>query len=172
MCLVISVGYGISDVRIVIVFLKKSKKLLLPRFSLYSLAKERFRFPNKFGMHLLFVVAFNALILWIIKEFLPGVSASDTWQFYFAGGVVLGLLNGFVRPILKLFGFPFLIITFGGFILVINAIILALFEKILSLLHIAGTMNPPFEFGGIGNFAIAVVIFTLFNTISGVFFKK
>ena len=132
------------------------------------------RIPNTFifqenHMHILFVVAFNALILWIIKEFLPGVSASDTWQFYFAGGVVLGVLNGFVRPVLKVLGFPFLIITLGGFILVINAIILALFEKILALLHIA---NASFSFGTFGNFVIAVVIFTLFNTISGVFFKK
>ena len=120
-------------------------------------------------MHLLAVVAFNALILYLIKAFLPGVQATDTWQFYFAGGVILGILNSFIKPVLKLLGFPFLIMTFGGFILVINAIILALFEKILALLHIA---NASFSFGGFANFIIAVVIFTLFNTIFGVFIKK
>lgn len=51
----------------------------------------------------------------------------------------------------------------------INGIILALLEKIILALNIAGV---AFSTGGFVNFAIAVVIFTVFNTIYGVFFKK
>lgn len=83
--------------------------------------------------------------------------------------MVLGLLNAFVRPILKVLGFPFVVLTFGLFLLVINGIILALLEKIILALNISGIQ---FSTGGFVNFAIAVVIFTVFNTIYGVFFKR
>ncbi len=82
---------------------------------------------------------------------------------------MLGLLNAFVRPILKVLGFPFVVLTFGLFLLVINGIILALLEKIILALNISGIQ---FATGGFVNFAIAVVIFTVFNTIYGVFFKR
>lgn len=120
-------------------------------------------------MKLFFSIAANALILFGITYFVPEVVAQGGWKLYFVGGVVLGMLNAFVRPLLKLFGFPFMIVTFGAFILVINGIILALLEKIIFALNIEGV---KFATGGFVNFAIAVVIFTVFNTIYGVFFKK
>lgn len=120
-------------------------------------------------MRLLFSIAANAAILYAIAYFLPEVTATGGWKLYLVGGVVLGILNTFIRPILKLLGLPFILLTFGLFILVINGIILALFEKIILVLNVSGI---AFETGGFTNFAIAVVLFTIFNTIYGVFFKK
>lgn len=120
-------------------------------------------------MKLFFSIAANASILFAIAYFLPEATATGGWKLYLVGGVVLGLLNAFLRPILKLLGFPFVILTFGLFILVINAIILGLFEKIILALNISGV---AFATGSWINFAIAVVIFTVFNTIYGVFFGK
>ena len=127
-------------------------------------------------MHLLFSVAFNALILWAIGHFLPYDAATQTgvimgggWQLYIAGGIILGLLNAIVRPILKLLGFPFILLTFGLFILVINGIILKLLENIIGLLNISGV---AYEIKGIVNFIIAVAIFTLFNIVYNAFLKK
>jgi len=87
-------------------------------------------------MNILISVLANAAILFGIAYFLPYDIATDTgivvtgsWQLYIAGGIILGLLNIIVRPILKLIGFPFMILTFGLFILVINGIILKLLEK-------------------------------------------
>ena len=120
-------------------------------------------------MKLFFSIAANAGILFAITYFLPEVTATGGWKLYLVGGVVLGMLNAFIRPILKFFGFPFILLTFGLFILVINAAILALFEKIITVLNVSGV---AFATGGFANFAIAVVIFTVFNTLYGVFFKK
>lgn len=127
-------------------------------------------------MHLLFSIAFNALILASIAYFLPydaalqtGVIASGGWQLYVAGGIVLGLLNAIIRPILKVLGFPFILITFGLFILVINGVILALLEKIIRLLNLSGV---SYSIEGWVNFAIAVAIFTVFNIVYNAFLKK
>ncbi len=120
-------------------------------------------------MKIFLSITLNGLILYAIQYFLPEIVATGGWKLYFVGGVVLGLLNLLVRPVLKLIGFPFMIITFGLFILVINAVIILLLEKIILLLNIP---NIAYSTGGIVNFTVAVVIFTVFNTLYGVFFKK
>ncbi len=48
------------------------------------------------------------------------VTATGGWKLYLVAGVVLGLLNTFIKPLLKVLGFPFILITFGLFTLVIN----------------------------------------------------
>lgn len=49
--------------------------------------------------------------------------------------LVLGLLNGFVRPVLMLLSLPLLIFTLGLFTLVINALLLLLVSAILGPQH-------------------------------------
>ncbi|MDD2487320.1 MAG: phage holin family protein [Candidatus Gracilibacteria bacterium] len=113
-------------------------------------------------------VLFNALILFFITYFLPDVTYSGGWKLFLIGGLVLGVLNFFVRPVLKIFGFPFIILTFGLFILVINGIILYLLELIIKSLNFQGVnISIP----GALNFVIAVAIFTIFNTIYNTFIK-
>lgn len=128
-------------------------------------------------MHILLSVAFNGLILFAISYFLPYDAATQTgviaqgewWQLYIAGGIILGLLNAVVRPILKILGFPFMILTFGLFIFVINGVILFLLEKCIHAINITGV---TYEINGVVNFAIAVAIFTVFNIVYHAFLKK
>jgi uncharacterized membrane protein YvlD (DUF360 family) len=61
-----------------------------------------------------------------------------------------------------------MILTFGLFNLVINGVILWLLQRIIQVLNIA---EVTYNFGGWVNFAIAVVIFSIFNTLYGTFFK-
>ncbi|MDD5377191.1 MAG: phage holin family protein [Candidatus Gracilibacteria bacterium] len=127
-------------------------------------------------MQILISVLANAAILFGVAYFLPydtatgtGVLATGSWQLYIAGGIILGLLNTIVRPILKLLGFPFMILTFGLFILVINGIILKLLEKAIQAIGINGV---SYEIHGIAIFAIAVAIFTVFNIVANTLVKK
>jgi putative membrane protein len=119
-------------------------------------------------MKIFFSILLNASILYAIAYLIPEVVALGGWQLYLIAGVILGVLNTFIKPILKVLGFPFIIITFGLFTLVINGVILLLLQKIITLLNIAGV---SYQIDGWVNFAIAVVIFSIFNTIYGAFFK-
>lgn len=120
------------------------------------------------SMRIFLSIFFNGLILYGMSYLLPEIVATGGIKLYFVAGVVLGLLNTFIKPILKILGFPFVIITFGLFTLVINGVILGLLQKIIEILNIVGV---TYSFGGWVNFAIAVVIFSIFNTLYGTFFK-
>lgn len=77
----------------------------------------------------------NAVGIFIIGYILSGVKIES---FFTALGVaiLLGLVNTFVKPILLFLTFPITLITFGLFILVINALMLMLVDALLEGLEI------------------------------------
>ena len=52
--------------------------------------------------------------------------------------LVLGVLNAFVKPLLRLISLPFIILTLGFFLLVINALLLWLTSKLVHGFHVDG----------------------------------
>jgi len=58
--------------------------------------------------------------LYLAQKFIPDVQFSGNWQFLVLTGLVLGLINFFIKPILKTITLPIRIFTFGLFSLVIN----------------------------------------------------
>jgi putative membrane protein len=66
----------------------------------------------------------SAVALWVADAVLAGFSVSDGIRGYLVAGLVLGALNTFIRPLLKLLALPLIFATLGLFTLVINAAIL------------------------------------------------
>lgn len=62
----------------------------------------------------------TALGLWLAAWLVPGVEFLSTGSLV-AAAVLLGLVNAIVRPILVFVTFPLTVITFGLFLLVVNA---------------------------------------------------
>lgn len=73
--------------------------------------------------HFLLTWLGTAIALLITAHFVPGFIVKSFVAALIAA-VVLGLVNAFVRPILRLFAFPITLITFGLFTFVINALTL------------------------------------------------
>lgn len=82
---------------------------------------------------LLFQIIAAMLGLWLASSFVPGVqlnllpdssffgiSLTQTWQIFVLLGIILGLLNFFVKPILNVITLPLRVITLGLFGLLIN----------------------------------------------------
>jgi putative membrane protein len=63
-----------------------------------------------------------ALALLAAGRLVPGVHLADIYSALIAS-VVLGLINLFVRPVLRLLTLPITILTFGLFALVLNALL-------------------------------------------------
>ena len=121
-------------------------------------------------MNIILSVVFNAGILYAISYFLPdGVTVAGGWKVFFIGGFILGLLNFVIKPLLKIIGFPFMLLTFGLFGLVINWIILVLLQTIINSLHYGEIMQ--YEIHGFLNYIIAIAILTFFNTLYNAFLK-
>ncbi len=65
----------------------------------------------------------NLLLLALVAWMFDGIAVSGPLALIFAG-IILGLLNAFLRPILILITLPLTIVTIGVFIFVINALLL------------------------------------------------
>ena len=54
-----------------------------------------------------------------------------TWWYYVLAGLVFSLVNTLIKPLATILALPMMVITFGAFTLVINALMMALTIKIL-----------------------------------------
>jgi putative membrane protein len=70
-----------------------------------------------------FRVLFAAVGLYLAARFVPGISA-DGWTTLLIAGLLLGVVNAVVKPIVVILTFPITIITLGLFLLVVNGAML------------------------------------------------
>lgn len=66
----------------------------------------------------------NILALYLAQLWVAGFGVSGGWKGYLIAGIVLGVLNLILKPILKIISAPLIWISLGLFTLVINAIVL------------------------------------------------
>jgi len=81
-------------------------------------------------MNLIIRLIVTALLVMLLSYVLPGVHVAGFVTALIVA-IVLGLLNIFVKPILVLFTLPVTILTFGLFLLVINAIVILICDYIV-----------------------------------------
>ena len=79
------------------------------------------------------------LVRWVVASLAPFAAAwlvpgiyvdGSGWVVYAVMAVILGLINAIVRPLLKLLTCPFILLTLGLFVLIINGITLWLASAI------------------------------------------
>lgn len=78
-----------------------------------------------------------ALGLWLATEWVDGISI-DAASTLLLAGLLLGIVNAFVRPLIVLLTLPFTVLTLGLFLLVVNAAMLGLVAALLDGMSIAG----------------------------------
>lgn len=83
-------------------------------------------------------VIFNALAIFLIAYLIPGIDFKGDFLSLLAAALALGLINTFLKPMLKLFFAPFLLLSLGLFAIVINTGLLWLLTKIIQDLTISG----------------------------------
>lgn len=78
------------------------------------------------GMNLIFKLLINAAALWVAGAIVSGIELNGTFWEILLVALIFGLINTFIKPVLKLLSLPVMILTLGLFALVINAGMLAL----------------------------------------------
>jgi len=86
-----------------------------------------------FLMHLVL----SALLLLVVARIVPGFEM-DGFGNAFLAAVVLGLVNAFIKPIALFLSFPLTIVTFGLFLIVVNAAMLMIVAAVTPGLRIKG----------------------------------
>jgi len=81
--------------------------------------------------------AFAAIGFWVATYFVGNLQFSDGSTLLLAG-LVLGLINAFIRPLFILLTLPITVVTLGFFLLVINAAMVGLVAWLLPGMHLTG----------------------------------
>ncbi len=109
------------------------------------------------------VVAGNALALWLAWLYVPGfVLNTSDWVQLGLLALVLALLNGLLKPILKLIFGPIIILTLGIGLLVINGFILYLLPIIVNYIDF---LRGSIMIQDIPALVYATLIFTVINFV-------
>ncbi len=88
-------------------------------------------------------ILITGLGLWLATVLIPGVEAAGAGAVLWAA-VLLGLVNAVVRPLVVLLTLPLTLLSLGGFLLVINAGMLALVAWLLEGFQVAGFFSALF----------------------------
>jgi putative membrane protein len=88
-------------------------------------------------LHFLLRAVFAAFGLAIASRLVPGVTY-DAPMTLFLAALLLGVVNALLRPLLVILTLPITVLTFGLFLLVINAAMILLVSRILPGFQVAG----------------------------------
>jgi len=88
-------------------------------------------------MGFLFRVLVNILALALAASLVPGIRLDGILPAV-AAGVLLGIVNAVVRPVLLVLTLPITLITLGLFLFVLNGLCLWLVSWVVSGFHVAG----------------------------------
>jgi putative membrane protein len=103
----------------------------------------------------------SALLLLLVAHFVPGISI-EGFGYALLAALVLGVVNGIIRPVLVFLTLPVTLLTLGLFLLVINALMLML----------TAALVPGFTVSGLLPAFIGGIVLALFNLVASALFDK
>lgn len=102
----------------------------------------------------------NAAALWVAELLVPNIVFSGEWWQLLLVAFIFGLINTFLRPVLRILTLPISIMTLGLFLFVINALMLLLTSAISAELNL-GFQVLDFVAALLGSIVISLVGFGL-----------
>ena len=80
------------------------------------------------------------VVIFIAAGMISGIEVNDLYTAFIVAAV-LGIINIFIKPIIKLFALPITIITLGLFSLIINALLIILASKVVDGFSVDGFIS-------------------------------
>ncbi len=78
----------------------------------------------------------NTIAIMLAIKLVPGIVYAGEWWGILVVGLIFGLINTFIRPFIKLFALPLLILSLGLFTFIINALMLSLTSWLSDKFHL------------------------------------
>lgn len=114
-------------------------------------------------MRLVIWLIANTLAVAVAAWIVPGIrftergGLAEYWPTLLAVGVILGVVSSFVKPVVKILSIPFIILTLGLFLWVINALMLLLTGWLAEQLDLGFVVDDFFWSALLGALVISVV---------------
>ncbi len=112
--------------------------------------------------HIIIQIFVNAIAIFVAAKVVPGISFTGDNTTLLMAGFLMGLINFFIKPVLKLISLPFIFITLGLFTIVIN----------IALLELLAYLVPEFKIDGLAAAFWGVVVISAVNIFFSVAVKK
>jgi len=107
-------------------------------------------------MRILLRFACNAVALYVAAWAISGVAYGNDWWSLLIAAAVFTLVNMWVKPILTLLSLPFIIVTFGLFLFLLNILMLYITDWL-----------TDFDLRTFGAAALAAIVVTVVNWVLG-----
>jgi len=98
-------------------------------------------------------IVLNGVAVLVAAYVVPGISFTGSWGYLLLVGLVMGLVNLIVKPIVTFFSLPLIVLTLGLFYLVINGL----------MLYIAASLLQGLEVEGCGAAILGGLVVAVFN---------
>ena len=95
----------------------------------------------------------NAAALYVAAWLLTGITYGDSWWTLLIAAAVFTLVNMWLRPVVRLLSLPFIILTLGLFLFVVNVL----------MLYVTDWLVPDFEIESFGAGVLAAIVVSLVN---------
>jgi len=113
-------------------------------------------------------VGVNGVALWVAALVLPGINLAEgdvgwgrkIWTIFFVA-VIFGVVNAIIKPIAQLLSLPFIVLTLGLFIFIVNAFMLQLTEWVSGWLDLSFSIENFFWDAIFGAIIITLVSWVL-----------
>lgn len=92
-------------------------------------------------------IVLNGIAVLIAAYLVPGITYTGSLTYLLLVGLVIGLINLLVKPLVTLLSLPLIVVTLGLFYLVINGLMLWLAAAVLDGLDVQGCV--PAILGGL-----------------------
>lgn len=103
----------------------------------------------------------TALSLLVVDIIFPGVNLAS-FPAALVAGLVIGLINSFIKPILSVLTLPINFLTLGVFSVIVNGI----------CFWVASLLTPGFQVSGLLAFFVAPFVLSVANTFLGNYFGE
>ncbi len=109
--------------------------------------------------------AINAVALFVAVRFVPGIHLQSGWISIIWLALIFGLLNAFLRPLLKLLTCPLIVLTLGLFTLLLNTFLFWLTGQV------GQTFGIGFTLDGFGLAFLGALIVSLVSIVMSLILK-
>ncbi|QDU36878.1 Membrane protein of unknown function [Maioricimonas rarisocia] len=99
----------------------------------------------------------TSILLLVVAHLVRGV-VIENWGAALIAALLLGIANAIIRPLIVLLTLPLTILTFGLFLLVINAL----------MLQLAAALTPGVRVQGCGAALLGSLLLSILNLIVGI----
>ena len=113
-------------------------------------------------MRFIALIGGNILALFLSSRYIDGVSITGGWQELVIVGLILSVFNFILKPILKLLLGPFILITFGLLLIVIN----------IAVVWATDFFSGDLAISGLQSLLLTTLAVIVVNFIIHLFFRK